>query len=124
MKYLETEEEKKSFVITSILFVLMFLLFFYLGLTSLDPPPENGIAINLELPNLAQERYNQRNNSIRHHNLRQQNKPASSDDEVLAQDIEEAVVIKQVKKAQPTKQVATEEIPQSLRKSKTFKKHF
>jgi hypothetical protein len=46
MKYLETEEEKKSFVITSIIFVIMFVLFFYLGLTSLDPPPENGIAIN------------------------------------------------------------------------------
>jgi hypothetical protein len=26
--------------------VILFILFFYLGLTSLDPPPENGIAIN------------------------------------------------------------------------------
>jgi hypothetical protein len=45
MKYLETGR-KKSFAIInhfcdSICFVL-----FYLGLTSLDPPPENGIAIN------------------------------------------------------------------------------
>jgi hypothetical protein len=37
---------KKSFAITSVIFVILFVLFFYLGLTSLDPPPENGIAIN------------------------------------------------------------------------------
>jgi hypothetical protein len=36
MKYLETEE-KKSFAITSVIFVILFVLFFYLGLTSLDP---------------------------------------------------------------------------------------
>jgi hypothetical protein len=45
MKYLDTKEEKnhlsshQSFC-DSLYFV------FYLGLTSLDPPPENGIAIN------------------------------------------------------------------------------
>jgi hypothetical protein len=36
MKYLETEEEKKSFVITSFCDHVCFVL--YLGLTSLDPP--------------------------------------------------------------------------------------
>jgi hypothetical protein len=36
----------------------MFILFFYLGLTLFDPPPENGIAINLEQQNLALEKYN------------------------------------------------------------------
>jgi hypothetical protein len=30
MKYLETEEEKKSFAITSVIFVILFVLFFYL----------------------------------------------------------------------------------------------
>jgi hypothetical protein len=38
--------EKKSFAITSIIFVILFVLFFYLGLTSLDPP-ENGIVHKL-----------------------------------------------------------------------------
>ncbi len=46
MKFLETEEEKKSFIITSIIFVLILILCFFLGMTYLDPPPENGIAIN------------------------------------------------------------------------------
>jgi hypothetical protein len=45
MKYLETKEEKIIYNhINS--FVIMFILFFYLGLTLFDPPPENGIAIN------------------------------------------------------------------------------
>lgn len=46
MKYLETEHEKKSFAITTAIFVVILLLCFFLGLTYMDPPPENGIAIN------------------------------------------------------------------------------
>ena len=47
MKFLETPEEKKSFAITSAIFVILFLLFFFfMGLKYMDPPPENGIAVN------------------------------------------------------------------------------
>lgn len=46
MKYLETEHEKKSFVISSIITITLLLLFIFFGLTYMDPPPENGIAIN------------------------------------------------------------------------------
>ncbi len=46
MKFLETPEEKKSFGITTAIFVVLFLLFAFFGLTYMDPPPENGIAIN------------------------------------------------------------------------------
>lgn len=46
MKFLETPEEKKSFTITSVVFVILFLLFTVFGLTYMDPPPENGIAVN------------------------------------------------------------------------------
>lgn len=46
MKYLETKEEKKSFTITAMIFALLLLLCFFLGMTYMDPPPENGIAIN------------------------------------------------------------------------------
>jgi periplasmic protein TonB len=54
MKYFETPEEKKSFVITSVIFVILFLLFFFLGLTYMDPPPENGIAINFGTTDVGQ----------------------------------------------------------------------
>lgn len=46
MKYLETEHEKKSFAITSVIFVIILILCFFLGMSYMDPPPENGIAIN------------------------------------------------------------------------------
>lgn len=46
MAFLETKYQKKSFVITSILYVLIILFLFFAGLKYLDPPPESGIAIN------------------------------------------------------------------------------
>ena len=46
MNVLETPEEKKSFAITSAIFVIIALICIFFGLTYLDPPPENGIAVN------------------------------------------------------------------------------
>ncbi len=46
MRYLKTKHERKSFAISVILFALMFILFFFIGLKYFDPPLENGIAIN------------------------------------------------------------------------------
>lgn len=46
MAFLETNYQKKSFVITTILYVLIILFLFFVGLKYLDPPPESGIAIN------------------------------------------------------------------------------
>lgn len=43
---LKTKHEKKSFTITVILHVLIILMLLFFGFTYLDPPPENGIAIN------------------------------------------------------------------------------
>lgn len=46
MAFLETKHQKKSFIITSILYVLLIIFLFLAGLKYLDPPPESGIAIN------------------------------------------------------------------------------
>jgi outer membrane biosynthesis protein TonB len=46
MAILETKHQKKSFIITSILYVLIFIFLFIVGLKYLDPPPESGIAVN------------------------------------------------------------------------------
>ncbi|MDX1462040.1 MAG: energy transducer TonB, partial [Marinirhabdus sp.] len=46
MSLLDTEHKKKSMTITVILHVLLLILLFYVGMTYLDPPPENGIAVN------------------------------------------------------------------------------
>lgn len=117
MKYLETDEEKKSFAITTVLFVILFLLFFYLGLTSLDPPPENGIAINFGTTEFGSGNVQPLEPIQSAPTPTAAKQAASSDDEVLSQDIEEAVVMKKVNKAQPTKEVAKEEVKQKPKES-------
>ena len=108
MKYIETEEEKKSFAITSIIFVILFILFFYLGLTSLDPPPENGIAINFGTSEFGSGDIQPTEAIQSALKTTAAQETASSNDEVLSQDIEEAVVIKETKKIQPNKETAKE----------------
>ncbi|ASO03954.1 energy transducer TonB [Arenibacter algicola] len=46
MSLLNTRHEKKSFTLTTILLSVLLLLLFYIGLTYLDPPIENGISVN------------------------------------------------------------------------------
>jgi colicin import membrane protein len=46
MSFLDTRHKKKSFTLTTLLLSVVLLLLFYIGLTYLDPPIENGIAVN------------------------------------------------------------------------------
>ena len=46
MSFLDTRHKKKSFTLTPLLLSALLLLLFYIGLTYLDPPIENGIAVN------------------------------------------------------------------------------
>lgn len=110
MKYLETEEEKKSFAITSGLFVIMFLLFFYFGLSYLDPPPENGILINFGTTETGSGEIQPTEAIQSAPQPTKSNAQAAPDEEVLSQDIEEAVVMKETKKTTPAKEAAKEEI--------------
>lgn len=54
MKFLETPEEKRSFAITSAIFMLLLIAVLFFGLTYMDPPPENGIAINFGASDVGQ----------------------------------------------------------------------
>ncbi|SHJ44596.1 energy transducer TonB [Flavobacterium haoranii] len=54
MKFLETTEEKKSFAITSAIFAVLLLIVLFFGMTYMDPPPENGIAINFGTSDVGQ----------------------------------------------------------------------
>jgi TonB family protein len=111
MKYLETKEEKKSFAITSVLFVLLFILFFFVGLHYLDPPPENGIAINFGTTETGMGNV-QPTEAIQSAPTQAQSTTSpSSNDDVLSQDKEDAVVMKKSKSKEQAKTV-TEEKPQ------------
>ncbi len=46
MPFLDTRHKKKSATLTAILLSVLILLLFYIGLTYLDPPEENGITVN------------------------------------------------------------------------------
>lgn len=46
MPFLDTRHKKKSFTLTTFLLSVLILLFFYIGLTYLEPPPESGITVN------------------------------------------------------------------------------
>ncbi len=46
MSLLDTEHKRKSMTITVILYALLLLLLFFVGMTYLDPAPESGIAVN------------------------------------------------------------------------------
>ena len=46
MSFLDTRHKKKSFTLTTLILSALLLLLFYIGLTYLDPPIENGIAVN------------------------------------------------------------------------------
>lgn len=93
MKFLETKEEKKSFTITSAIFVILFLLFTFLGLTYMDPPPENGIAINFGTSDVGQGEI-QPTEPIKSAPTPSVSEPVSSQEEnTLTQDEDSPVVV-------------------------------
>lgn len=100
MKFLETPEEKKSFTITSVIFVILFLLFTIFGLTYMDPPPENGIAVNFGTSDTGSGEI-QPTEQVKTSPDQAQSKPVPADeDDVLTQDEEAPVTLpkKEVKK--------------------------
>ena len=46
MSLLDTRHKKKSFTLTTLLLSALLLILFYIGLTYMDPPIENGISVN------------------------------------------------------------------------------
>jgi outer membrane biosynthesis protein TonB len=46
MSFLDTKHKKKSFTLTTALLSVLLLLMFYIGLTYMEPPIENGITVN------------------------------------------------------------------------------
>ena len=46
MAFLDTTHKKKSFTLTTLLLSVLLLVLFYIGLTYMDPPIENGISVN------------------------------------------------------------------------------
>lgn len=118
MKFLETKEEKKSFAITSVIFVILLLLCFFFGLTYMDPPPENGIAINFGTSDTGQGEI-QPLETVKSSPQPEYTPPQKAvEDEVATQDIADAPVIKKTDAKKPVKEVK-EVVKPKLSKSTT-----
>lgn len=106
MKFLQTEHEKKSFVITTIITILILLICFFFGLTFMNPPPENGIEINFGNMDTGMNNDNSAELTQSAPKLSpSQSEPEATTEKLLTQDEEDAIAIKETKKEKPTKPV-------------------
>lgn len=109
MKYLETEHEKKAFSIASAFIAILLLLALFFGLSYLDPPPENGIAINFG--NVDEGMGNDNSPELTKTSPTPSEStppPTASQEQVLTQDDLDAEVIKSSKEKKPQKPKETE----------------
>ncbi|MCW4467550.1 energy transducer TonB [Flavobacterium sp. MFBS3-15] len=105
MKYLETENEKKSFAITTVIFVIILILCFFLGMTYFDPPPENGIAINFGTSEFGMGEVQPMENVASAPQTQSASQSVPQTDQVATQDVDDAPVIT---KKEPQKQTPKE----------------
>ncbi len=115
MSLLDTIHKRKSMRITVVIHVIILLLLFYVGLSYLDPPPENGIAVNFGTMDTGSGNV-QPTEKIKTAPKPTTTKPvvqqkAEIKEEVVTQDNEEAPVIKKEEKKEEVKEVV-EEVPE------------
>lgn len=98
MSVLDTKHKKKSMTITVILHVIILILLFYFGFTYLDPPPENGIAVNFGTTDTGRgniQPTEKIQSAPKQNNPEPVQQPKSEiKEEVVTQDTEDAPVIK------------------------------
>ena len=120
MSFLDTKHKKKSMTITVILHVVLLILLFYVGLTYLDPPPENGIAVNFGTMDTGSGNI-QPSEPIKSAPKETTPPPVSQPkteikEEVVTQDVEEAPVIKKEKQKEVQKETPVKQKPKETPK--------
>lgn len=115
MKFLNTEHERKSMIITVIVHVLLLILLFYVGMKYLDPPIEQGIAINFGTSAVGSGDI-QPTEKIQSAPQKTTPEPVSQPkaeikEEVITQDNEEAPVIKKEKPKKEQSETPVKEEP-------------
>jgi outer membrane biosynthesis protein TonB len=123
MKYLETEYERKSFAISATIIAILLLLFFKYGLSYMDPPPENGIAINFGNTDFGSGETNTTETvKTAPQPSESTPQPTPTAEEVITQESVDAAVIKATKKPVPTKEVKKEVQPKKVEAQKPSQK--
>jgi len=113
MAFLDTRHKKKSFTLTTLLLSVLLLVLFYIGLTYMDPPIENGISVNFGTTDFGSGRV-QPKEKIKSEPL---NTPPV---EPTKQEVEEAVVEEEVpekviEKEAPAEKVLTQENEEAIK---------
>ncbi len=113
MSLLSTKHEKKSFTITLVIHVVLIILLLFFGLTYLDPPPENGIAVNFGTSEVGSGK-TQPLEPVKSAPKKTTPPPVSTpkpvvEKEVVTQENEEAPVIQKKEKKKPVIQPKKEE---------------
>lgn len=113
MSLLNTKHEKKSFTLTTLLLSALLLLLFYIGLTYMDPPIENGISVNFGTTDFGSGRV-QPKEQIKSEPV---NKPIK-EPQVQEQQVEEVVEQvpeEEVAKEKPAEKVLTQDNEESIK---------
>jgi len=117
MSFLDTRHKKKSFTLTTLLLSLLVLVLFYIGLTYLDPPEENGIAINFGTMDFGSG--NQQPKQKIKSEPRDIPKPPNEPQKEVVEEKEEveekAVPKEEIKEEAPTEKVLTQESEESIK---------
>ncbi len=113
MALLDTSHKKKSFTLTTVLLSVLLLLLFYIGLTYLDPPEENGITVNFGTMDFGMG-----NEQPKEKIKSQQAEPEEEVEEPV--EAEEATappeeVAEEVAAAKPVEEVLTREDPEAVK---------
>lgn len=129
MALLETKYQKKAFIITSILYMLIVVFLLFAGLKYLDPPPESGIAINFGTTDYGSGdvQPTQPVKTAPKQNIPEptpQETPATTkpdEEEVATQDMEDAPVIEEKKEPKKVEKKPVEQKPKEQPKEEVKK---
>jgi len=113
MSFLDTRHKKKSFTLTTALLSVLLLLLFYIGLTYMDPPIENGISVNFGTMEFGMGDQ-QPKEKIRSEPL-DIPEPPNVTEEVVEEAMPEEVQEEFVEKEQPAEKVLTQESEESIK---------
>ncbi|MBD1261965.1 energy transducer TonB [Maribacter polysiphoniae] len=113
MSFLDTRHKKKSFTLTTALLSALVLLLFYIGLTYMDPPIENGISVNFGTMDFGMGD-TQPKEKIRSEPL-DIPEPPNVQEEQVQEAVPEEVQEEVVEKEQPTEKVLTQESEESIK---------
>ena len=108
MPLLDTRHKKKSFTLTTLLLSVLLLILFYIGLTYMDPPIENGISVNFGTTNFGSGKV-QPKEKIRSEPLNTPPVEPNKQEEVLEEVVEEEV-IEEVSEEVAVKEAASEKV--------------